>query len=107
VGRAGVLGQLDLPAPGHHQFHLDFVGNDDAQDFTVGTFPQPAGRRGSWTLGLLGGRNVVGIGICWEAPLSIHLLSLQVQQLGKGAEPSALALVGLDSVYVPLCGTGD
>lgn len=52
---------LDLPTPGHHQLHFDFVGNDDAQDFTVGTFPQPAGKQGSWSLGLLGGQDVVGI----------------------------------------------
>lgn len=39
-------GPLDSPAPRHHQLHFHFVGNDDAQDLTVGTFPQPAGKTG-------------------------------------------------------------
>lgn len=63
AGWAGVLGWLDLPASGHHQLHFDFVGNDDAQDFTVGTFPQPARRQGSWSLRLLGEWDVVVIGV--------------------------------------------
>lgn len=63
VDGQGFLGRLNLPAPGHHQLHFDFVGNNDTQDFTVGAFPQPAGRQGSWCLGLLGGQDVVGIGV--------------------------------------------
>lgn len=30
------------PAPRHHQLHFHFVGNNDAQDLSVGSFPQPA-----------------------------------------------------------------
>lgn len=53
VGRARpsvprVLAGLEhSPAPGHHQLHFHFVGNDDAQDLSVGSFPQPARRQGS------------------------------------------------------------
>lgn len=30
------------PAPRYHQLHFHFVGNNDAQDLPVGSFPQPA-----------------------------------------------------------------
>lgn len=34
------------PAPRHHQLHFHLVGNDDAQDLPIGSFPQPAERHG-------------------------------------------------------------
>lgn len=49
----GWAGLEHSPAARHHQLHLHFVGNNDAQDLPVGPFPQPARRHreaGSWVL---------------------------------------------------------
>ena len=49
----GWAGLEHSPTTRHHQLHLHFVGNNDAQDLPVGSFPQPARRRreaGSWVL---------------------------------------------------------
>lgn len=63
AGWVGVLGHLDSPSPRHHQLHFHFVGNDDPQNLTIGTFPQPAWKQGSWSVWILGGWNVVGSGV--------------------------------------------
>lgn len=73
--QGGVRGQLDSPAPRHHQLHFHFVGNDDAQDLTVGTFPQPAGKTGKLVRRSLADGIWFICGGQWKGPLSFPLLS--------------------------------